>query len=59
MKRTRGLAGLAAILTIAACAGGAGLDATPQNREALSNQMLKQDTLSSGFIPGNGPVMGP
>ncbi len=56
MKRTRELAGLAAILALAACASGAGLEASPQNREALNNQMLQQDTLSSGFIPGDGPV---
>ena len=59
MKRTKGLAGLASALAIAACANTSGPEASPENRAALNDQMLKQDSLSSGFIPGQGPVMGP
>ena len=59
MKRTKGLASLAAVLMTAACANGSAPEASPENRAALNDQMLQQDNLSSGFIPGQGPTMGP
>jgi hypothetical protein len=59
MKFTKGLTGLAAVLAIAACASGTGPEASPENRQALNDQMLQQDTLSSGFIPSQGPISSP
>jgi hypothetical protein len=59
MKRIKGLTGLATALALAACASGTGPEASPENRAALNDQMLQQDTLSSGFIPGTGPIKGP
>ena len=48
------LAAAFAGLVLVACTEGGQPDISPQQREALSDEMLETDSLSGGYMPGMG-----
>ena len=48
------LAAALAGFVLVACTGGDQPEISPQQREALSEEMLEADSLSGGYMPGMG-----